>query len=234
MWAETAGVALAAGASLLGYAISNPNSQLLGPCISRIETEQPIVCLTFDDGPSPWTLPVLDILEAHNIRATFFQCGVNVRRYPEIARRVVECGHEVGNHTDSHPYLLFRSQQFLREELYRAHYSIQEATGCTPRFFRPPFGVRWFGLTAVERELGLVQVTWTVIGKDWKLTADEIVRHVLRRVRNGAIICLHDGREIEPEPNCRETVLAVRKLVLALPAMGFHFCCLGEALCLRN
>ena len=87
--------------------------------------------------------------------ATFFQCGVNVRRLPSVAREVAAAGHEIGNHSDTHALLALKSPGFIYRELTAAQEAIEHATGVRPRYFRAPYGVRWFGLRAAQQRLGL-------------------------------------------------------------------------------
>jgi peptidoglycan/xylan/chitin deacetylase (PgdA/CDA1 family) len=181
------------------------------------------VALTFDDGPSEGTPEILDVLGAHGVRATFFQLGANVERLPEIARAVAAAGHEIGNHGYAHRLYCFRSGEYIARDIVRAQKAIRRHTGVTPRLFRAPFGARWFGLRGVQRHAGLLGVMWTVIGKDWTLDADQVVQRVAERVSDGAIICLHDGREMQTDPDVRVTVEAVRRLVPALVARGYRF-----------
>jgi peptidoglycan/xylan/chitin deacetylase (PgdA/CDA1 family) len=140
-----------------------------------------------------------------------------------VAREIVQAGHEIGNHSDSHARLSLRSSAFIREEVLRAQRTISEATGVSPLLFRAPYGARWFGLGEVERELGLLDVMWTGIARDWKLPAGAVLRRLLRYARNGAILCLHDGRDTQPNPDIQPMLEAVRHLLPELSARGFHF-----------
>jgi peptidoglycan/xylan/chitin deacetylase (PgdA/CDA1 family) len=194
-----------------------------GGWIYRGPREKRSIALTFDDGPSGSTSRLLEVLAHHDAHATFFQCGMHARRHKDIARATAEAGHEIGNHTDSHRLLALRSRRSLHDELRRAQESIAEATGQTPVLFRPPYGVRWFGLRGVLRELGLLGVMWTKIGRDWKCPADQVLRCLRRGVANGAILCLHDGRDVEAEPDIENTIEAVRRLLPELKDQGFRF-----------
>lgn len=191
---------------------------------------RPRASLTFDDGPHPQTLELLRVLDEHRIRATFFQVGMFVRARPEIARAVA-AAHEVANHTDTHPWLWRTWPWRIEEEVARAQESIAAATGCVPRWFRPTYGVPGIGLRRALRRHGLTSVGWTVIGNDWKLRAPEIAARVLKRLRPGANICLHDGRDRHPRPDIAETIEAVRILIPAVLARGYEFVTLSELLC---
>jgi len=192
------------------------------------------IAFTFDDGPSESTPAVLEALAAHSVPATFFQCGANVERLPEIAREVARRGHEVGNHSHTHPKFYFRKPGFIRDELARAQEAIRNVAGVSPALFRAPFGVRWPGMREAQRRLNLLGVMWTVIGRDWKLDAPAIVRRVLPEVGNGAIVCLHDGRELEVRPDVGPTLEAVRRLIPILKSEGYRFETVSQLICPTN
>ena len=189
------------------------------------------MALTFDDGPSESTPRILEILARHNVPATFFQCGANVERLPGVARAVQRGGHDIGNHTHTHPYFFLRSPAAIQAEMLRAQEAIRDHTGAVPEFFRAPFGVRWFGLGAAQRRLRLCGVMWTIIGYDWNLTPDAIVKRIATRVSNGAILCLHDGRELQASPDLGAGVDAVRRLVPLLLDQGYKFETVSRLLC---
>jgi peptidoglycan/xylan/chitin deacetylase (PgdA/CDA1 family) len=186
------------------------------------------VALTFDDGPSESTPELLEILARFGVPATFFQCGVHARRLPAVAREVVAAGHEIGNHTEHHARLWLRPGSFLRSEIGEAQRTLAECAGTNPRLFRAPYGVRWPGLGRVQREFGLTGVMWTAIGNDWVLPPRDIAGRVLRAAEPGAIICLHDGRELSQRPDIRATLAAVREIVPRLQDQGYGFRKVGD------
>ena len=179
--------------AVASYALVAPGSQILGKALVKGSGEIPRVALTFDDGPGEATPLILDTLKASGVRATFFLCGQNVERYPEIARRIAAEGHEIGNHTYSHPHLFWKSPGRIAWEITRAQDVIERVTGCRPAVFRPPFGVRWFGLSTILANHNLRMVMWSVSGVDWKSPASRITDRVAKRTRAGSIILLHDG-----------------------------------------
>src|SRR5437870_4786239 len=186
---------VAAGVAALYYATYAVRSQWLGPADWRGRTDTDSVALTFDDGPSEDTERILELLDRYGVQATFFMLGRQVELFTEIARRVIEGGHEIGNHSYSHPLYLLQRPRETRAQLERAHETIANATGIRPRFARPPYGVRTPAYFTAARRLGLRTVQWSVAGFDWKKrrTAAEIAARVLRRAQPGAIILLHDG-----------------------------------------
>lgn len=229
--AGAAGALIAASAGVLACAVRSPSCTLLAPSVHRGVSTRRAIALTFDDGPSESTPELLEILARYRAPATFFQCGANVRRLPEIARQVAAAGHEIGNHSDTHPRLYFQSRDFIYRELAAAQEAIEATTGVRPRYFRAPFGVRWFGLREVQRRLDLMGVMWTTIGVDWKLPAPQVAARLLARAANGAIFCLHDGRATQPRPDIAATLGAVRELLPKLMELGFHFEKVTDILC---
>ena len=184
---------LAAFAVLVWYVVAAPASQVLGRTLVCGLPDSGKIALTFDDGPGEATPLVLDLLRQAGIRATFFLCGENVERYPEYARRIAQEGHEIGNHTYSHPRLLWRTPGKIAWEIERAQRIIAHHTGRQPALFRPPYGLRWFGLFPILARNRMTMVMWSVNTFDWKLPVEKIVRRVLRGVRPGAIVLFHDG-----------------------------------------
>jgi len=226
------GAACAAG--VMAYGVRGRSARLFGASVWRGPSDRPSIALTFDDGPSESTPELLEVLERHQVRATFFQCGVNVERLPEVAREVVVRGHEIGNHSHTHPRFYLRSGRFLYDELARAQAAISEAAGRKPALFRAPQGTRWPGLAGAQSRLGLLGVMWTVLGRDWALPAEAIALRLIRGARNGAILCLHDGCGVRPRPDVRPMLEAVRRLIPELQARGFRFETVSELLCPRN
>jgi peptidoglycan/xylan/chitin deacetylase (PgdA/CDA1 family) len=203
----------------------------LAPSVYRGSSTRRSIALTFDDGPSESTPELLEILDRHGVRATFFQCGANVRRLPQVSRQVAIAGHEIGNHSDTHPALYFRSPDFIYTELARAQESIEQTTGVRPRLFRAPYGARWFGLRRAQQRTGLLGVMWSTLALDWKWPEARIIPRLLSGTKNGAILCLHDGRRLEPKPDIGATLGAVRAVLPKLMEQGFHFEKVTDILC---
>jgi len=219
----------AAGAvAFLAWAVRGRSSSVFAPSVWRGPADRRELALTFDDGPSVATLELIRVLGAYDARATFFFCGANVRRLPKAARAVADAGHEIGNHSDTHPLLCFRSAAFMEAELRRAQETIAAHTGQTPRWFRPPYGVRWPGLRTAQSRLGLKGAMWTAIGRDWSLPPEAIARRILKAARAGAILCLHDGRELASQPDATATLEAVRLFLPPLARSGYRFVTLSE------
>lgn len=227
------GTALVAAAGIAGaaWAVRGRSSTVFGPSVWHGPGDRKTVALTFDDGPTPATIEILNILKNHSVKATFFECGMNVRRHPEIACEVLREGHEIGNHSDSHPNFALRSRAFIADEFRRGQTAIEDAAGVTPSLLRAPYGVRWFGFRQAQAELGLQGVMWSLIGLDWRLPAAAITRRILSRVRPGDIICLHDGRGVTERPDVSQTIKAVRQILPPLLETGYHFETVTQLLC---
>lgn len=196
---------------------------MFGPSVFRGPGARKSIALTFDDGPSEGTPELLDYLAKEGVTATFFQCGMHVKRLPHVAGQVAAAGHEIGNHSYSHPKLPFKSREFISEEFSAAQWTIQEETGVTPQLLRAPYGFRWMGLREVQERLLLLGVMWTVIGYDWRWPTEKVSQWVLSHVSPGGIICLHDGRGASLQPDIRNTIAAVKEIVPRLRGQGYRF-----------
>jgi len=222
---------LAGAGGFLAWGVRGRSAAVFGDSVWRGPGTQRAIALTFDDGPSESTPKLLDALEEYGVRATFFQVGANVDRLGTIAREVAARGHEIGNHSYSHPYLFLLPPGGIEEELRRAQEAIERQAGVRPNWFRAPFGARWFGLGAAQRKLGLRGVMWSAIGYDWKLEAEQVAARLAAKTANGAILCLHDGRERTVNPDVSATVKAVRHLAPRLRDQGYNFETIGRLIC---
>src|SRR6266851_79576 len=226
---------VAVAAASLYYATVAVRSQWLGRTYWRGRRDN-AVALTFDDGPSPETERILNVLAEYNVSATFFMVGREVESFPGIARRVLAEGHEVGNHSYSHPSYLFQRSSETRAQVKRAQDIIAETIGVTPILARPPYGVRTPAYFGATRALGLHTVQWDVCGFDWKrISPTQIADKVLRKARPGSIVLLHDGdsagkqgrkNTVEALPliikGLRERQLPIAPLSQLLPENIYH------------
>lgn len=209
------GGAAAAGSAAAGvyYAAYGVRSQWLGHTDWRGRTDVPEVALTFDDGPSDDTERLLDVLGERGVRATFFVVGRSVERRPALARRIVSEGHDLGNHSYSHPIYLYHSGRETHRQLARTQAIVADATGVTPVLSRPPCGVRTPAYFRACRALGLRTIQWTVAGFDWLARPPErIASTVLAGCAPGAIVLLHDGDGFGTTDR-RATVAAVGPII---------------------
>lgn len=219
-----AGLALVS-AGVLAYGLGSPQATLLGPALVRAGDPAEVM-LTFDDGPSePYTGRILDILRAEGVKATFFLCGASAERYPGLVRRIRDEGHEIGNHTWSHPWLHFAGRGAIASEIDRTQDVIERIAGVRPVWFRPPYGVRWFPLAGILRERGMRMMLWSARGYDGRLDAAGIVATTLEQLHPGAIILLHDGFEAK-EPALVDraaTAAALPGIIAGARRAGYRF-----------
>jgi peptidoglycan-N-acetylglucosamine deacetylase len=202
-------VAAAAGAAAWGAV--NPGSQLFGPTVRRTKTANSIA-LTFDDGPNPAVTPaLLNLLDRHSAHATFFVIGRFARACPELIREIAARGHAIGNHTDSHPSLVWRAPARIAEELSRCQEAVAAATHShPPLWMRPPFGFRGPQLRSAVRRAGLAGVAmWSLTCYDW--TPQPAARLIARlgRLSGGQIALLHDGDHRSPGGDRSHVVTAL-------------------------
>ena len=171
---------------------SGPTS---GITFSRVSIAQPYIAITFDDGPHPKNTPrLLDMLRERNIKATFYVIGRNVDLYPNVLRRTVSEGHEIGNHTFTHPVLSKLSDSAVRQELTKCRDAVARAAGVKPRTMRPPYGAllqrqrEW-----IHAELDYPTIMWSVDPLDWKRPGPSVVTsRILKATTPGAIVLAHD------------------------------------------
>ncbi len=155
----------------------------------------PFIALTFDDGPHPTNTPrLLDLLRQRNVKATFYVIATNVKRYPEIMRRIIAEGHEVGNHTVTHGNLAKMPDERVRQELRGCHEAIIAATGVAPKTMRPPYGAITSAQKAwVRREFGYPSILWSVDPEDWKKPGSSVVSsRLVSGATPGGILLVHD------------------------------------------
>jgi peptidoglycan/xylan/chitin deacetylase (PgdA/CDA1 family) len=185
---------------------------------TQVRVDQPYIAMTFDDGPSSANTPrLLEILKQRNIKATFFLIGQNAASNPDIVRQILADGHEIGNHSWTHPQLSKLSDDRVTTEINKTQDAIKEASGFIPTLLRPPYGA----ITARQREwiesqFGLSIILWSVDPFDWKRPgASVITQRILSQVRPGAIILSHDIH--------KQTVDAMPATLDSLIAKGYKF-----------
>ena len=157
------------------------------------------IALTFDDGPhAEFTLKVLEILEKHNAKATFFCIGKNIKNYPEVIKKISENGHLIGNHSFSHSnFIDFNGKKSWLKEIEKTDLEIEKITGKKTRFFRPPFGVTTPHLADALRKSGHTSIGWNIRTYDTvQKSPEKIVQKVLKQIKPNSIVLLHDRHEI--------------------------------------
>ena len=199
--------------------VANANSfQLFGDAVARVPSAGPVVALTFDDGPHPIHTPtVLDVLERHGVKATFFMLGRNVERHRDVARAVLDRGHEIGNHSYSHTRLVFVSPARVQEEVARTDQLLREIGVSGDIHFRAPHLSKLIVLPWALRRMNKLSVLADVDPEEWRRRpASEMTPEVLRRIRNGSIVMMHDTAG-------PETVRMLDAVITELRRRGFAF-----------
>ena len=218
----------ALGASVLGGAVHGAfhrNSPLFGRALSRIESKQKVVALTFDDGPNPEATPlILDVLGEKGVKATFFVLGSHAERWPDLVRRIAHEGHQVGNHGYFHRKLQFRSPFYVARDIRLGIRAIRRAGGPAPRHFRAPHGFRSPWTTPIAHSYGERTVGWSLgVWDSDRPGVDEIVRRTLEGVRPGSIVLLHDGDGYNPDGDRLQTAEALPQIIDELKKQGYEF-----------
>jgi len=223
---------LAAGAAFLFVALCLiaaflPQSGFFLPVVSRGKTGKNFVALTFDDGPSPMTRDILDLLDRYGVKAAFFVSGVNALRYPEIIREIIARGHDLGNHSLHHrPFLMLRRYRVLQEEIFRVQDILKEM-GVRVFAFRPPVGIVNPKLPSVLDQAGMFCVTFSCRAFD---AGNRRVRNlgvrILKKVKADDIILLHDVNPAERDGSL--VVKEVETVLQGLEERGLKVVSLAE------
>ena len=195
-----------------------------------VETSKKQIALTFDDGPHPTLTPrILEILVKYNVPATFFMVGQNVLNYPDAARAVIQAGHEVGNHTFTHPHIANLDEKAIFDEIGKCEDALEELCEYRPHILRTPQGALTSSLERCLLDDDYILVLWSLDTRDWenKSTAC-IVQTVLNRVQAGDIILMHDfiGHN-------SKTPEALEKMIPILLSQGYEFVTVSELLGIR-
>lgn len=200
---------------------------------NEVDTKEKLVAFTFDDGPNPkWTPLFLDVFRNYGAKATFYVIGSHLEQYPDIARRVCEEGHELGNHSYSHPSFSKLSREGQLEELSRADQLIAGMTGRNPGTFRPPYLDVNDDLLEVSAERGYSVIhAANTESRDWEdaTSADHIVETSRAQIRNGSILIYHDGFG-----DRSATLEAISILIPELIESGYRLVTVSELLASRT
>ena len=189
------------------------------------------IALTFDDGPHPRLTPkILDVLDKYGIKATFFVIGVNAEYYPSALSEIVNQGHEIGNHTYSHPHINDINKTDLKSEIEKCENTLLSATNCRTRLFRPPEGMIDGGVKSVLKNLDYKVILWDIDTRDWAQTPpQEIASHVIKNIKSGDIILMHDYISYNSP-----TVEALEIFVPILIEKGYNFVVISELIGLKK
>jgi chitin deacetylase len=203
--------------------------QFFGAIIPRLETQQKVVALTFDDGPMPGaTEEVLKMLDEEGIKATFFVIGADLERNLEQGQKMVRSGHELGNHSYSHERMVLKTPSFIETEIERTDQLIRQAGYQGAIHFRPPFGKKLFLLPYYLARNSRKTITWDIEPDSYPEIASDsnrIVAHVLEKTRPGSIIILHVMYQSRAE-----SLKAVKGIISGLKKEGYTFKTVSELL----
>ncbi|HET7559729.1 MAG TPA: polysaccharide deacetylase family protein [Limnochordia bacterium] len=190
-------------------------------------THEAILALTFDDGPDPSITPrILETLKRHGVHATFFVLGARAQEYPQVIRQLLDDGNEIANHGFTHSYRI-NSPATVRNEIERTQSVIQQATGVSTQFFRPPGGIHNPMVVKAAASVGhrVIMWSWNQDTKDWAHPgAKRIAAHILANARPGDIVLLHDG------PGQQQTADALDEVITGLQARHYRLVTIGELL----
>jgi peptidoglycan-N-acetylglucosamine deacetylase len=206
-----------------------PDSALFSPVLRALPTRERVLWLTIDDGPSEDTMAVLDLLDRHDAKATFFVVGERARARPECVREIARRGHGFGNHSATHPQAWFwaLTPRRMRAEIAGTQAILRELTGSAPHWFRAVVGMANPFVAAVLKDQGLARVAWNARGYDaLAANPERVVARIERQLRPGGIVLLHEGaghgRNVE--------ILAL--LLQRIDALGYR-CVLPEELAME-
>jgi peptidoglycan/xylan/chitin deacetylase (PgdA/CDA1 family) len=218
-------------AGALAHGAFYQNSPLFGRVVSHLRTTEPLLALTFDDGPNPEATPaILDALGARDVKASFFILGKHAERWPALVRRVAEEGHTVCNHGYYHRKLHLKSPAYVRGDLELGTRAIVDACGVQPAFFRAPHGFRSPWVTPIARKLGQRTVGWSQgVWDSSRPGVEAIVERTVRAAWPGAILLLHDGDGYDPLGDRKQTARAVPLIADKIRDAGLGFASLEMA-----
>ncbi len=205
-----------------------------GKNIVRLNTDKRIVALTYDDGPNPpYTERLLDVLAKHNVKATFFMIGKRIERHPETVNRVIAEGHQIGNHSYSHPLLGFLPPFYVQRQIERTDDLIRQHGIVEEIVFRAPMLTRFLPVAYVLAKDNRTHISCDVWSWDWTTQnphriTETVVKKTLSSTRAGSIIVLHDGKAENKNANRSGTIEATDRIITALKRDGYQFVRLSD------
>ncbi|MCD4812931.1 polysaccharide deacetylase family protein [bacterium] len=210
-----------------------PQIQFYLPVTNGIRTSEKVVSLTFDDGPDKRVTPeLLELLKTEKIPAAFFYIGRACEANPQLVRKTMQAGHLLGNHSFGHlTYWAFLPAAGIQREIEQANQVLFRITGQLPKFYRPPFGVTRPGLGAILKRLGMTCIGWQVRALEgFKPDQEKILQRIVRGVRPGSIIMLHESYYGRKEFDAAAVVARTRKMIAILREKGYRFVRLDQLL----
>lgn len=243
-WLITSPIVLTAAAAATAYGGVHPRSQLFGPTVWQTHSARKLA-ITFDDGPNPKiTFELLNLLERYEARATFFVVGRFAQECPDLVREIASRGHVIGNHSATHANLLWSTPVQIKEQMRRCNEVVGAITGVTPKWFRPPWGMRNPWVVFSAKGMGMRTVLWTILPGDWRgKPAEWLIERmasIAKRAQSlgtgnhslpghGDVLCLHDGDYRFLNADRHATVEALQYWLPRWRDLGLEFVTIEEA-----
>lgn len=203
--------------------------QLFGRLTDQVETNQKVVALTFDDGPTKNVAKILPLLNQYNAKATFFLIGNEIEENPKEAKKIVDAGQQIGNHTYSHQRMVFKSPSFIKDEVEKTDKLIRETGYKGTIDFRPPNGKRLVGLPFYLYKHNRDTITWSLEPDTYYTSATDKVNYVKKNAKPGSIILIHAMYD-----NSGEELKAIKGILQSLSSEGYKFVTVNQLLKLKN
>jgi peptidoglycan-N-acetylglucosamine deacetylase len=197
--------------------------QLFGGLTYQVETEEKVIALTFDDGPTKNVDQLLPLLDQYKAKATFFLIGKDIEKHPEEAEKLVEAGHQIGNHTYSHNRMVLKSPSFIKEEIEKTDELIRKSGYQGEIDFRPPYGKKLVGLPYYLNKHNRETIMWTLEPETYYTSADDKVNNVVENIKPGSIILLHPMYD-----QTSETIQVIEEILRELTDEGYTFVTVDE------
>jgi chitin deacetylase len=212
------------------YKLMNARTfQLFGRLTDQVETNQRVVALTFDDGPTKNVDKILPLLNQYNAKATFFLIGNEIEKNPAEANKIVDAGQQIGNHTYSHQRMIFKSTSFIKDEIEKTDKLIREAGYKGTIDFRPPNGKKLVGLPYYLYKHHRDTITWSLEPDTYYTSATDKVNYVKKNVKPGSIILIHAMYD-----NSGEELKAIKGILQTLSSEGYKFVTVNQLLELKK
>lgn len=199
--------------------------QFFGELVHRVDTEEKVIALTFDDGPTQFTETVLNTLDEKGVKATFFVIGKSLEQFPDLGKAIVDSGHELGNHSYTHQRFLLKSQHFINDEIEKTNMLIRQAGYEEDIHFRPPYGKKLFGLPWYLSQHKIKTIMIDLEPDTYGSTKRFFLEYTLEKAKPGSILLLHPFCE-----NCSAQREAIGEIIDAMQERGYRFVTISELL----
>jgi peptidoglycan-N-acetylglucosamine deacetylase len=197
--------------------------QFFGGLTASVETEQKVVALTFDDGPTKSVDQLLPLLEKYNAKATFFLIGKDIEKHPEEAKKLAEAGHQIGNHTYSHNRMVLKSSSFIKEEIETTDELIRKSGYKGEIDFRPPYGKKLVGLPYYLSQHNRETIMWNMEPDTYFIAVSDKVNYVMENMKPGSIILMHPMYD-----QTGDSLQAIEEILQKLTNDGYKFVTVNE------